>query len=206
MGQGTTFYKGMVLLETNCWRLMYVPSRMNRIKEGMLRNAPTNNAKEAGLTRHVIVCLSSHSYEHQCSNRYHVNKLDESFTSFLVMAGIKWHSFRHLESHKVHHHYIDAWFIGTMLLAVDWNTDSITILVTKGLDSHWDFRVWKKSRLITRFTRVIKSQILLCCIVKILCILVERISWYPISSRRDIKRHFHLRSWMCFIFRREMRC
>ena len=57
--------------------------------KGMLCNTPTNGPKGADLTSHVIVCLSSHSYEHQCSNGYHVNTLDESFTSLLVMASIK---------------------------------------------------------------------------------------------------------------------
>ena len=95
-GQGTTCYNvqrtgpvGNKSLTPNGVMSMYVPPRMNRIKEGMLCNTQTTSPKGAELTCHVVICLSSHSYEHQCSNRYHVNKLSESFTSLLVMPGIK---------------------------------------------------------------------------------------------------------------------
>ena len=71
------------------------------------------------LTSHIIVCLSSHRYENQCTYWYHINKLHKVIAGFLVVPSIECCSLGDVECREVHHHNIDTRFIRTMFFAVD---------------------------------------------------------------------------------------
>lgn len=68
-----------------------------------------------------------------------------------------------------------------------------------------NFRVRKKSRLITRFTRVVKWHIFLCCLLRISCLLAGRIWRYFIFSG-TLRDNFTSEVECVFIFQRQMRC